>query len=221
MKFIKFRCQCMLALAAGLVVVAVLLYPTGYFGPLSSRIRGLFVKHTKTGNPLVDSVAEHQPAQQSTYDSFLNLPLDFAYHAGVVGLLYRTNGVYFLYLYAFIATHFSGKMSRLVLICAPITSIGCALFWGWILDFIIEPFLLFLGKKGFDHKGPSEAIDAHANGDATNGKADSKKQDAAKTPPQKSLPLAAWEEDRPGGICHMKLFVKNGLYRLIPSKVEM
>merc|ERR1712194_894860 len=25
-------------------------------------VRGLFVKHTRTGNPLVDSVAEHQPA---------------------------------------------------------------------------------------------------------------------------------------------------------------
>ena len=60
---------------------------TRYFGPISSRIRGLpgppfkafglfgilrcfcfgssrFVKHTKTGNPLVDSVAEHQPARR-------------------------------------------------------------------------------------------------------------------------------------------------------------
>ena len=35
----------------------VILLPTGYFGPLSSRVRGLFVKHTRTGNPLVDSVA--------------------------------------------------------------------------------------------------------------------------------------------------------------------
>ena len=35
---------------------------TRYFGPLSARIRGLFVRHTRTGNPLVDSVAEHQPA---------------------------------------------------------------------------------------------------------------------------------------------------------------
>jgi dolichyl-diphosphooligosaccharide--protein glycosyltransferase len=34
--------------SAGVAVVLVigLLYPTGYFGPLSSRIRGLFVKHT-------------------------------------------------------------------------------------------------------------------------------------------------------------------------------
>ncbi len=42
------------------VVVSFVLLQQGYFGPLSSRIRGLFVKHTRTGNPLVDSVAEHQ-----------------------------------------------------------------------------------------------------------------------------------------------------------------
>lgn len=47
--------------AAGVAVIAAL-YPTGYFGPLSVRVRSLFVKHTRTGNPLVDSVAEHQPA---------------------------------------------------------------------------------------------------------------------------------------------------------------
>jgi dolichyl-diphosphooligosaccharide--protein glycosyltransferase len=42
-----------LAAIAGAMVVGML-YPTGYFGPISSRVRGLFVKHTKTGNPLVD-----------------------------------------------------------------------------------------------------------------------------------------------------------------------
>ena len=40
---------------------------TGYLGPLSSRVRGLFVKHTRTGNPLVDSVAEHQSTRPQMY----------------------------------------------------------------------------------------------------------------------------------------------------------
>jgi hypothetical protein len=49
------------AIALGVVVLLVLLViPKSYFGPISSRVRGLFVPHTKTGNPLVDSVAEHQ-----------------------------------------------------------------------------------------------------------------------------------------------------------------
>ena len=48
-------------------VIAAQLWNQGYFGPLSSRVRGLFVKHTHTGNPLVDSVAEHQPAKVSMH----------------------------------------------------------------------------------------------------------------------------------------------------------
>jgi dolichyl-diphosphooligosaccharide--protein glycosyltransferase len=61
--------------AAGVAAVAVImaLAPTGYFGPLSSRVRALFVKHTKTGNPLVDSVAEHQPASSQAYYQYMHL----------------------------------------------------------------------------------------------------------------------------------------------------
>merc|ERR1711871_1700891 len=57
----------------GVVVLSVsaYLYNSGYFGPLGARIRGLFVKHTRTGNPLVDSVAEHQPASQQAYEHYL------------------------------------------------------------------------------------------------------------------------------------------------------
>ena len=57
---------------AALAVIAALI-PTGYFGPLSSRVRALFVKHTKTGNPLVDSVAEHQPASSQAYYQYMHL----------------------------------------------------------------------------------------------------------------------------------------------------
>jgi dolichyl-diphosphooligosaccharide--protein glycosyltransferase len=32
----------------------------------------LFVKHTKTGNPLIDSVAEHQPASPGAYFQYLH-----------------------------------------------------------------------------------------------------------------------------------------------------
>jgi hypothetical protein len=46
--------NCSKLLQGGLIIMALL--PTGYFGPFSARIRGLFVKHTRTGNPLVDSV---------------------------------------------------------------------------------------------------------------------------------------------------------------------
>merc|ERR1719401_2476532 len=147
-EFVFFRVKCFLALICVLIGAAVVLSPTGYFGPLSSRIRGLFVKHTKTGNPLVDSVAEHQPANKGMYASYLNLPLDYALLGGLVSLGQRNNGFYFLVLYGFIAQHFSGKMSRLVLICAPIVSVSCAIWCGFLLDILTEPFLRLLGKKG-------------------------------------------------------------------------
>jgi len=47
----------LLAAVVAAIVIYILDRHFGYFGPISSRIRGLFVKHTKTGNPLVDSVA--------------------------------------------------------------------------------------------------------------------------------------------------------------------
>ena len=54
---------------AGLVAALVVcfLLPDGFIGPLSARVRGLFVKHTRTGNPLVDSVAEHQRTPSHVY----------------------------------------------------------------------------------------------------------------------------------------------------------
>ena len=60
--------------AAGIVLLSIFM-PAGYFGPLSSRVRGLFVQHTRTGNPLVDSVAEHQPATADAYLSLSSLYL--------------------------------------------------------------------------------------------------------------------------------------------------
>merc|ERR1719191_178855 len=137
-----FRVKAFVALGAALLAVAVLLYPTGYFGPLSARIRGLFVKHTKTGNPLVDSVAEHQPASAGIYASYLNLPLDYAYLGAFVCLWNRNNACYFLALYGFIAEHFSGKMSRLVIICGPICAIACSVWFGFLFDMLLYPFFL-------------------------------------------------------------------------------
>merc|ERR1711957_1015132 len=56
--------------AAG-AAVCFLLYQMNYFSPLSSRIRGIFLKHHKTGNPLVDSVSEHKASSAAAYDIYL------------------------------------------------------------------------------------------------------------------------------------------------------
>ena len=59
------------AAAAACLAIAALA-PTGYFGPLSVRVKGLFKMHTRTGNPLVDSVAEHQPSTPDAYWRYLH-----------------------------------------------------------------------------------------------------------------------------------------------------
>ena len=135
---------CMFAAAALLgALVASLLLPTGYFGPISARVRGLFVKHTKTGNPLVDSVAEHQPASPGAYFQYLH---DVCYIAPVgfvlVALFYMNDSSSFLLVYGSVAYFFSHRMVRLILLTAPIASVlaGIALghLWAWCMGSLVD-----------------------------------------------------------------------------------
>ena len=123
--------------SVGFLLVAII-WPTGYFGPLSSRIRGLFVQHTRTGNPLVDSVAEHQPASAAAYYQYLH-SVCYIGPIGFVACLFKpTDAKWFLIMYACVAYYFSAKMVRLVLLLGPIGSAlgGLALANGveWMLD---------------------------------------------------------------------------------------
>jgi dolichyl-diphosphooligosaccharide--protein glycosyltransferase len=97
-----------------LALVAALLWPTGYFGPLSSRVRSLFVKHTRTGNPLVDSVAEHQPARSEAYDQYLHVAKNLAPFGFVLSMLRWTDASWFLVCWCFTTYFFSTKMARLL-----------------------------------------------------------------------------------------------------------
>ncbi|CAE7473943.1 stt-3 [Symbiodinium natans] len=223
--FVKYRILMCILTGLALVAVAVMLYPTGYFGPLSSRIRGLFVKHTKTGNPLVDSVAEHQPANPKIYASHLGLPLNYVLFGGLVSAFNRNNGFYFLCLYGFIASHFSGKMSRLVLICGPIVSVACGIWCGFLLDMIIEPFLLLLGKKGYEPR--SKASSSEDTPKSGKGKAEKEKGDKAgkdkdvkkkRTVKEQDPELEEHEEElRPGGAMQLKRMVKGYYQKMFPE----
>jgi len=235
--FVLFRIKAFVLLVAALAAIAAVLAPTGYFGPLSSRIRGLFVKHTKTGNPLVDSVAEHQPASSGMYTSYLNLPLDFVLPGSLVCLLRRNNAAYFLALYGWIAMHFSLKMSRLVLICGPIVAILCATWLGFVVDFILEPFFLLLGKA---YPGESAVFartcaeeGSVAKQTVTKGKAAQQPGKGKKTAPaknngarqsrissQQDLGLEEWDEEyRPGGVAQFKRKTKMALLNSLPDNL--
>ena len=85
-------------------------------------MRGLFVKHTRTGNPLVDSVAEHQPASAKAYEQYLH----HVYHLAPVGLAIScfklSDANTFLIVYAFVAYYFSSKMARLIVLLGPVAA---------------------------------------------------------------------------------------------------
>eukprot|EP00398_MALV-I-01_sp_L67-1_P000459 gene460-281_t len=130
-----FRFKVALLLASMLAVVVMLLIPTGFFGPFSARIRGLFVKHTKTVNPLVDSVAEHQPANEQAYMTYLHYGKDIAPYGLILCVLVRTPARYFALIYAAVAYTFSLKMARLMIICGPICAMLTGTLVGECFDF--------------------------------------------------------------------------------------
>jgi dolichyl-diphosphooligosaccharide--protein glycosyltransferase len=107
-------------------VVLSYLLSTGYLGSFTSRIRSLFIPHTKTGNPLVDSVAEHQATHPTYYIRYLHMALYFA----LPGFYFivkdyeteMTNGKLFGALFAGASFYFSNKMVRLMLLLSPAIS---------------------------------------------------------------------------------------------------
>jgi len=121
----KLRIKLFSSAGVAILCLGYIFLPAAYFGPISSRVRALFVKHTKTGNPLVDSVAEHQPASAGAYFQYLDelvyiAPVGFA----LVSFRYFHDSSSFLIVYATATYFFSLKMVRLILLTAPI---ACAL----------------------------------------------------------------------------------------------
>jgi dolichyl-diphosphooligosaccharide--protein glycosyltransferase len=166
---------------AGLVVVA--LWPTGYFGPISSRVRGLFVEHTKTGNPLVDSVAEHQAASPQAYFQYLNNVMYLApVGMATTALFFVSDSSSFLLVYGLAAYFFSHRMVRLILLTAPIASVLGGIVFGRVFSWAFgslagdSPSILSLLHED---DSPSTATSAESTSKGTkssgkNGKTKSK-----------------------------------------------
>jgi dolichyl-diphosphooligosaccharide--protein glycosyltransferase len=188
------RLKLLAAVVVGVALVVALLTGFGtdwsYFGPLSSRIRGLFVKHTRTGNPLVDSVAEHQPANEQAYKQYLLNAYDYA-PAGfymslaqvVWGVLSGTSdGTLFIGCYACAAFYFSSKMSRLIILMGPIASacagIGIGLVFDQLIFNAIGSLIMPIFKAPEDKGGSSESkvADGDEPGEEEDEDADAKLQ---------------------------------------------
>jgi len=134
----RFRIRCYAMAAACVLAMAAALAPTGYFGPLSVRVRGLFIKHTKTGNPLVDSVAEHQPGSADAYVRYLNFPFYVAPVGFAIACAHflrtKSAAALFLPLYAVVAYYFANRMVRLIIFLGPIASCLSGVAVGHLLE---------------------------------------------------------------------------------------
>jgi len=144
--------------AVGVAAIAVII-PTGYFGPLSSRIRGLFLKHTRTGNPLVDSVAEHQPGSTRMYQQYLHNTFNLVPVGFMLSCFNVSDSNSFLILYGLVAYFFASKMARLVILLGPPASALAGVCVGMMMDFCLvdAPTRMLFGappKKAKEAKEP-------------------------------------------------------------------
>jgi dolichyl-diphosphooligosaccharide---protein glycosyltransferase len=112
-------------------------------GSLSARVRSLFITHTRTGNPLVDSVAEHQRTNliafiQFFHTTFMLIPVGFI----LCFFVKRTDAVIFQGTYLLVSCYFSTKMVRLILLLAQPASIAASMatisITTWALDHAIS-----------------------------------------------------------------------------------
>nr|CAJ2480504.1 unnamed protein product [Leishmania braziliensis] len=125
----------------GALAIAVL-SPTGYFGPLTARVRALFMEHTRTGNPLVDSVAEHHPASPEAMWTFLHV-CGVTWGLGSIVLLvsllvdYSSAKLFWL-MNSGAVYYFSTRMSRLLLLTGPAACLSTGCFVGTLLEAAIQ-----------------------------------------------------------------------------------
>jgi dolichyl-diphosphooligosaccharide--protein glycosyltransferase len=156
---------------AGAVVAGLLsvLIPMGYFAPLTTRVRSLFVRHTRTGNPLVDSVAEHQPSTADAYWAHLHY-VCYAAPLGMLLLARRavargSDSAVFIMAYGATAYYFANKMNRLIILLGPASSALAGVALGAVFDWVVAQAVGLLLPEAAP--APAEAPRAAAGGAAS------------------------------------------------------
>ena len=192
------------AAAACAAAAVAILAPTGYFGPLSVRVRGLFIKHTKTGNPLVDSVAEHQPGTPDAYWRYLHYPFYVAPFGFIVAswrfLRTMSPAALFLPLYGFTAYYFANRMVRLIIFLGPIASAFTGVGVGFLLDDAFENSReLLAGRSVFFKKSAEKKDDGGGDGDAGDAADDKKKKKNGDAVPPSPSPAKPGKKGGKGG----------------------
>lgn len=191
----KIRVQVFAALAGALLIFGVFLAPAGYFGPLSSRVRGLFVQHTKTGNPLVDSVAEHQPASSRAYFQYLHHVCSIAPIGYVLVLCHLSDSSSFLIAWGTASYFFSHKMVRLILLTAPIGSIMGGIAAGRIASWCFQQWWSS-ESQGDNNNNNDDVVSAQSEQDSADAKGG---KDAKKRKNPRKIPAGAKSRSKNGG----------------------
>eukprot|EP01104_Vermistella_antarctica_P000594 TRINITY_DN10747_c0_g1_i1.p1 TRINITY_DN10747_c0_g1~~TRINITY_DN10747_c0_g1_i1.p1 ORF type:complete len:804 (+),score=230.66 TRINITY_DN10747_c0_g1_i1:125-2536(+) len=147
-------------------VVGIYLFSIDFFGPISVRVRSLFVKHSLTGNPLVDSVAEHQPTNPEVLRQYMG-PIYPLLPFGIILCFFnRTAGKIFFVLYAFLSYYFAHKMIRLIILGGPAASalVGISATAAWVyVASQVRVFLAALKEHGAEG---ADGDDNESDGDA-------------------------------------------------------
>lgn len=136
--------------AIGIVLFAVALQ-AGYLGAFTHRVRSLFLKHTRTGNALVDSVAEHQATDDGVFFQYFHAVYFLAPVGFVMLFLKPTDAKIFGIVYTLLAYYFSKRMVRLILLLSPPASITAAIAIWWVLDFAYKQVLPHLQESLSGH----------------------------------------------------------------------
>eukprot|EP00039_Didymoeca_costata_P005752 m.84217 g.84217 ORF g.84217 m.84217 type:complete len:750 (-) comp12958_c0_seq2:72-2321(-) len=153
---------------------------TGEFWAMSARVRALFIQHTRTGNPLVDSVAEHRSPGFGVFLYYLHSLFYFCLVGCASFLDYpRSNGKIFVVLYFLCGAYFSIKMIRLVILFAPAAAIcggqGLYLAFGWVTrNFDLNSMQADLDQQQEDDK--KKKVDKSKNKESTPSKSTAKEK---------------------------------------------
>lgn len=159
--FRRLRFQVLLGAGAALALLASVLLKLGYVTPLSSRVRGLFVKH-RTGNPLVDSVAEHQATSPRAYWQYLHHMCSMSPLGIVVSAASLTEVKAFLVLYGAVTYYFSSKMNRLVMLLGPMAGALGGVGVAWAVRWALRQFGVEAPSEEGDGKGDAGKGEAGA-----------------------------------------------------------
>eukprot|EP01126_Amoeba_proteus_P009083 TRINITY_DN1344_c0_g1_i4.p1 TRINITY_DN1344_c0_g1~~TRINITY_DN1344_c0_g1_i4.p1 ORF type:complete len:509 (+),score=89.55 TRINITY_DN1344_c0_g1_i4:101-1627(+) len=142
-EFVELQVKVMMNFGMLAIFFLSYLWQLGWLGPLSNRIKSLFIPHTRTGNPLVDSVSEHQATGAHYYWQYFH----YLFYVGPMGfymLFYPKVDNFRLFgiLYTLCTYYFSNKMVRLLLLLAPAASMCAGIFlsvvFRWIYEVLVD-----------------------------------------------------------------------------------